>query len=96
MNPIARRRAILASAIGLSALLPALEAGASGASSASSVGLRIQIHRDSKGGYRWRLRAANGKLIADGGESYTAKAPCLSGIDLVMKGAAGATVEGGT
>ncbi len=90
MNSITRRRAILATAIGLGALLPTLEAGAS---TAPSAGLKFQVYRDSKGGYRWKLKAANGKVIATGGESYTAKASCLSGIDLVMKGAATATIE---
>lgn len=89
MNLITRRKAILATAMGLGALLPTLEAGAS---TAPGAGLKFQIYRDSKGGYRWKLRAANNKVIATGGESYTAKASCLSGIDLVMKGAATATI----
>jgi len=93
VNPITRRRAILATALGLGALLPTLEAGTASASPVSIAGLKFQIYRDSKGGYRWKLKATNGKVIATGGESYTAKASCLSGIDLVMKGAASATIE---
>ena len=96
MNPITRRRAILATAIGLTSLLPTTDAGASIQPTAPSAGLKFQMYRDSKGGYRWKLKSANGKVIATGGESYTAKASCLSGIDLVMKGAATATVEDGT
>lgn len=35
--------------------------------------MRIEIYRDTKGGFRWRLKAANGKTIADGAEGYTEK-----------------------
>ena len=93
MDPITRRNAILATAIGLASLLPTVEAHSTSLPSESSAGLKFQMYRDSKGGYRWKLKAGNGKVIATGGESYTAKASCLSGIDLVMKGAASATLE---
>jgi len=33
--------------------------------------------------WRWRLRAANHKIIADSGEAYHNKSDCLSGISLV-------------
>ena len=39
----------------------------------------------------WRLKASNGKIIADGGQGYDNKADCLHGIDLV-KGSANAKV----
>lgn len=93
MSSMTRRRAILAAAIGLTSLLPTVEAHSTSPAPASSAGLKFQMYRDSKGGYRWKLKAGNGKVIATGGESYTAKASCLSGIDLVMKGAATATIE---
>ena len=93
LNSITRRKAILATAIGLTALLPIVDAHASGLAPGSSAGLKFQMYRDSKGGYRWKLKAANGKVIATGGEAYTTKAACQSGIDLVMKGAATATIE---
>jgi uncharacterized protein YegP (UPF0339 family) len=37
----------------------------------------------SGGQYRWRLRAANSRIIADSGESYWNKQDCLSAISLV-------------
>jgi len=37
--------------------------------------------------WRWRLVAANGKTIADSGESYYNKADCLAGINLVKSSA---------
>jgi len=42
------------------------------------------------GDYRWRLRADNGRIIADSGEGYHNKADCQHGIDLV-KGTNAAT-----
>jgi uncharacterized protein YegP (UPF0339 family) len=44
--------------------------------------MRFQIFNDSRGGYSWRLKAANGLIIANG-ESYTAKANCEAAIALV-------------
>ena len=35
------------------------------------------------GDWRWRLLAANGKIIATSGEGYINKADCLHGISLV-------------
>lgn len=35
------------------------------------------------GDWRWRLRAANGQIIATSGEGYINKADCLHGISLV-------------
>lgn len=40
-------------------------------------------YQDSLKQWRWRLRAANNKILADSGESYVNKADCLSAIDLV-------------
>ncbi|NQU09279.1 DUF1508 domain-containing protein [bacterium] len=31
----------------------------------------IEIYKDRAGGWRWRLKAGNGEIIADSGESYT-------------------------
>jgi uncharacterized protein len=33
--------------------------------------------------FRWRLRAANGRIIADSGEGYFNKSDCLAAIRLV-------------
>ena len=41
--------------------------------------------------WRWRLRAANGRIIADSGESYHNVNDCINGIALVKK-ASGALV----
>jgi uncharacterized protein len=41
------------------------------------------IYKDMAGGWRWRLVAANGRTIADSGESYYNKQDCLAAIQLV-------------
>jgi uncharacterized protein YegP (UPF0339 family) len=45
------------------------------------------IYRDTRREYRWRLRASNGKIIADSGEGYTTKTACQDGIALVKRDA---------
>lgn len=32
--------------------------------------VKIEIYEDKAGKWRWRMRAANGQVIADGGEGY--------------------------
>ena len=50
-----------------------------------------QIYRDSQSAWRWRLRAANHRVVADSGEGYYNKMDCLHAINLV-KGTMGAPV----
>ena len=59
----------------------------------SAAALTFEMFKDAKGEYRWRLKSANGKSIADSGEGYKAKADCLHGIDLIKEGAAKAKVD---
>ncbi|HEY7037120.1 MAG TPA: DUF1508 domain-containing protein [Thermomicrobiales bacterium] len=47
----------------------------------------FELYRDAKNEYRWRLRARNGRLIADSGEGYHNRADCEHGIDLVRTAA---------
>lgn len=53
---------------------------------------KFEVYVDKAGKYRFRLKAANGEIIAIG-ESYSTKAACLSGIESVKKNATTATVE---
>jgi len=55
--------------------------------------LNFEIYKDEKGEYRWTLRAANGKTIADSGEGYKSKADCEHGLKLIKEGAASAAVK---
>ena len=38
------------------------------------------IYRDMRGEYRWRLKAPNGRTLADSGEGYKRKRDCLRGL----------------
>ena len=40
-------------------------------------------YKDAKGEWRWRLVAANGRIIADSGEGYSSERECLADIDRV-------------
>jgi len=46
--------------------------------------MKFHIFKDGKGEFRWRLRAANGKTIADSGEGYKDEKDCRAGIALVQ------------
>ena len=41
------------------------------------------IYRDQSGYWRWRLVAANNRIIANSGEGYHNKSDCLHAINLV-------------
>ncbi|HST57039.1 MAG TPA: DUF1508 domain-containing protein, partial [Longimicrobium sp.] len=45
--------------------------------------MKYCTYKDSKGEWRWRLKAKNGDIIADSGEGYKNKSDCLAGIALV-------------
>jgi uncharacterized protein YegP (UPF0339 family) len=49
-------------------------------------------YKDARGEWRWRLKASNGRILADSGEGYQTQHDCLDGIRLV-KGSANAPVE---
>ena len=34
---------------------------------------RLFVYRDRKGEWRWRLKSANGKIVAESGEGYKRK-----------------------
>lgn len=43
---------------------------------------RFQVY-PAKDGFRWRLRAANGRIIAESGEAYTRKRDCIRAVEVV-------------
>jgi uncharacterized protein len=45
--------------------------------------MTFYIYKDQAGYWRWYLKAANNKKVADSGEGYNNKQDCLYGIDLV-------------
>jgi uncharacterized protein YegP (UPF0339 family) len=52
---------------------------------------KFEIYADKRGEFRFRLKAANGQIIAVG-ESYKAKASCLNCIRSIVKNAPEAAV----
>lgn len=52
---------------------------------------KFEVYTDKKGEFRFRLKAANGEIIAVG-EGYKAKASCLNGIESIKKNAPEAEV----
>lgn len=55
--------------------------------------MKFIVYKDGKGEWRWSLKAANSKIIADCGEGYKEKRKCLGAIDKVKRGSATAPVE---
>lgn len=53
---------------------------------------KVVYYKDAKGEYRWKLLAANGQQIANGGEGYTTLANCEKGFESVKKNAPTAEV----
>jgi uncharacterized protein YegP (UPF0339 family) len=50
---------------------------------AKSTQMTYSVYKDAKGEWRWRLVAANNRIIADSGESYRNKQDCLAAIELI-------------
>jgi uncharacterized protein YegP (UPF0339 family) len=46
---------------------------------------KFEVYKDKAGEFRWRLKAANGAILATAGQSYKAKADAQHGIELVQK-----------
>jgi uncharacterized protein YegP (UPF0339 family) len=86
---LARRRwfEVTAGAVAGGLIVPAALAKVEGAAGAT-----FEIYEDAKREFRWRLKAANGQVIATSGQGYKAKADCRHGIELVRKEASQAKV----
>jgi uncharacterized protein YegP (UPF0339 family) len=52
---------------------------------------KFEIYKDSRGEYRFRLKASNGQVVATG-ESYPTKSGVQAGIAAVKRAASGASV----
>jgi uncharacterized protein len=53
---------------------------------------KFEVYEDRSGGYRFRLKAANGEIVATG-ESYTSRSAAHEGCAAVKRAAADAAVE---
>ena len=56
----------------------------------------FEVYKDRGGEYRFRLRGADGNLLAIAGKGYDKKADCQAVIDAIKKDAAKAKVEDDT
>jgi uncharacterized protein YegP (UPF0339 family) len=54
----------------------------------------FELYQDATRQWRWRLRHQNGRIIAESGEGYVAKADALNGIEVVKKDGPAAQVSG--
>ena len=95
MVAITRRGALRLATRAVGILVLGSLAGPGIASAAQAGGLKFEIYKDVKGGFRWRLKAANGETVANS-QSYKAKASCRNTIDAIKRGAATATVVDST
>jgi len=50
---------------------------------------KLEIYRDGRGEWRWRLRASNGCIVADGGEGYRRRASVYKAVGRVKSILAG-------
>jgi uncharacterized protein YegP (UPF0339 family) len=55
--------------------------------------LKFETYADAAKENRWRLKAANGQIIATSGQGYKNKRDCEHAIDVIKKGAEQARVE---
>jgi uncharacterized protein YegP (UPF0339 family) len=61
--------------------------------SEEKLGMTYQVFRDAHGEWRWRLRAANGRVIAHSSQGYRRKQDCLDDINKVKKNSETSVVE---
>ncbi|HJZ56702.1 MAG TPA: DUF1508 domain-containing protein [Gemmataceae bacterium] len=54
--------------------------------------LKYELYEDDKKEHRWRLKAANGQIVAVSSEGYKAKADAEKAVELIKAGAAKAEV----
>ena len=54
---------------------------------------KFEMYQGKNGGWRWRLLASNGRIIADSGEDYGTRAACEKGISSVRWNATFAQVK---
>jgi uncharacterized protein YegP (UPF0339 family) len=53
---------------------------------------KYEVYKDKSGGFRFRLKASNGEVIASS-QSYKTKASAMGGVESVKKNAASPVVD---
>lgn len=54
----------------------------------------VDLYKDAKSKWRWRIVAPNGKILADSSEGYTRRRDCENGLERVIGGDAKAWASG--
>lgn len=88
---VSRRSLLRAGAAAIALLVPSVLV-ASGIANQNS-GLQFELYRDGRARFRWRLKSANGRVLATSSEGYNAKADGRSAIERIRNGASTATIE---
>lgn len=52
---------------------------------------KFEVYQDKAGSYRWRLKASNGEVVAQG-EAYSSRSGAKAGCEAVQRAAADASV----
>ena len=47
--------------------------------------LKFEVYQDAAKEFRWRLKAANGEILATAGEGYKAKDDCKKGVERIQE-----------
>ena len=55
--------------------------------------MKFEIYRDARREFRWRLKAANGRIIADSSEGYDSREGARRGAENVKAHASSAPIE---
>jgi uncharacterized protein YegP (UPF0339 family) len=65
--------------------------GITSAKEVGSMAAKFEVFKGESGDFRFRLKAANGKVVCQG-QGYKSKDACLKGIESIKKNAKGASV----
>ena len=55
--------------------------------------MTFKVYLDAARQYRWRLKAANGRIVADSGEGYNSRSSAHQAAERVRDEVAGAQIE---
>jgi uncharacterized protein YegP (UPF0339 family) len=73
--------ALLVALVGVGNLVP----GQLRAAQAGKSKMKFEVYQDAAKEYRWRLKAANGEILATAGQGYKAKADCKTGVERIQE-----------
>lgn len=53
----------------------------------------FRLYKDRAGGWRWRLKSANGQIVADSGESYSQRSNAIRALRMIREQVIPALIE---